>query len=92
MNISNKTYDFLKWFALAFLPALEGLILTVGKIWGLPYYTEIGATVAAFGVFLAVIIKVSCKAYYQKLDEHAVGEAIEEDGDQGEFPEEGDAE
>lgn len=88
MNMSNKTYDTIKWIALSLIPAMEALILTVGKIWGLPHYAEIGATVAAAGIFLAAIIKKSSKAYYQKLDEHAVGEAIEEDGDQGEFPEE----
>ena len=88
MNMSNKTYDAIKWIALVLIPAMEVLILTIGKIWGLPYYAEIGATVAAIGVFLAAIIGVSSRAYYQRLDEHAVGEAIEEDGNQGEFPEE----
>ncbi len=67
MRISNETYDRIKWIALAFIPALEVLILTVGKIWGLPYYAEIGATVAAFGVFLAAIIGVSSRAYYEDL-------------------------
>ena len=62
MNMSNKTYDTIKWIALSFIPAMEVLILTVGKIWGLPYYAEIGATVAAGGIFLAAIIKKSSKA------------------------------
>ena len=60
-------YDKIKWFALAFIPAFEVLILTVGKIWAIPYYSEIGATVAAVGVFLAAIIGVSSKNYYEDL-------------------------
>ena len=67
MKLNNKTYDFIKWFALAFIPAFEVLILTVGKIWGLPYYDNIGATVAAIGVFLAAVIGVSSKNYCEDL-------------------------
>ena len=67
MRISDKTYDFIKWFALAFIPAFEVLILTIGKIWAIPYYSEIGATVAAVGVFLAAIIRVSSNTYYEEL-------------------------
>ena len=68
MRLSDGVYDRIKWIALAFIPALEVLILTVGKIWGLPYYAEIGATVAAVGVFLAAIIGVSSRAYYEELE------------------------
>lgn len=71
--MSNETYDRLKWVALVFIPALEVLILTVGKIWGLPYYSEIGATIAAFGLFLAAILKRSSDDYY------ALGEDYEDD-------------
>lgn len=63
MKLKNETYDILKWIALNLIPALETLILTVGQIWGLPYYVQIGATVAAAGVFLAVILGVSSKNY-----------------------------
>ena len=66
MKLSNENYDRIKWIALVFLPALELLVLTVGKIWGLPYYAEIGATVAALGVFLAALIGVSSKNYYDE--------------------------
>lgn len=68
MRLKDGTYDKLKWIALAFIPALEVLILTVGKIWGLPYYDNIGATVAAVGVFLAAVIGVSSRAYYEELE------------------------
>lgn len=75
-KMSNETYDRIKWFALVFIPAFEVLILTIGKIWGLPYYSEVGATLAAFGVFLAGLIKKSSDTYYKSLGE---AEAVEED-------------
>ena len=64
MKLSNTTYDRLKWFALVFVPAFEVLILTLGKIWGLPYYDNIGATISAVGLFIAAIIGVSSKDFY----------------------------
>lgn len=86
MRISNETYDGIKWVALNLIPALEVLILTVGKIWELPYYTEIGATFAAIGVFLAAIIGVSRKTYLEDLAEQTDDDilAIFEDDDEEE--------
>ena len=65
MHISNKTYDTLKWIALVVIPASATLVLTVGKIWGLPYYDNIGATISAIGLFIAAIIGVSSKDFYE---------------------------
>lgn len=88
MRISNRTYDITKWVALALLPALEALVLTVGKIWGLPYYSEIGATIAAVGVFLAAIIRVSSNTYYDELaqptDEDLAELILEDEEEEGE--------
>lgn len=64
MKLSNKQYDFLKWFALVAIPAAVTLILTVGKIWGLPQYDNIGATVSAFGLFIAALIGASSNSYF----------------------------
>lgn len=87
MRISNETYDGIKWVALNLIPALEVLILTVGKIWELPYYTEIGATIAAIGVFLAAIIGVSRKTYLEELAEPTDDDILalfeEEDEEEG---------
>lgn len=82
MKISNNTYDILKWVALACLPALEALVLTVGKIWSIPYYSEIGATLAAIGIFIAALIGVTSSNYYANgdvYDDHI--EEIEESED-----------
>ena len=54
----------LKKVALIFLPALATLWLTLGKIWGLPYTTEIGATITAVAVFLGACLEVSSKNYW----------------------------
>ena len=59
MKLSNKAYDILKWVALVAIPATEAFWLTVGKVWGFPYLTEIGTTIAALGLFIATLIGVS---------------------------------
>ena len=66
MLMKNETYDILKKVALIFLPALATLWLTVGKIWNLPYTTEIGATVTAIAVFLGACLEVFSKNYYEE--------------------------
>jgi len=63
MRLSNKTYDFLKWFALVALPAFQVFWLTVGKVWNFPYLTEIGATIGATGLFIAALLGLSTKQF-----------------------------
>lgn len=63
MRLSNKTYDFLKWFALVALPAFQVFWLTVGKVWSFPYLTEIGATIGATGLFIAALLGLSTKQF-----------------------------
>ena len=82
MKLSNTTYDSLKWFALVFIPAFEVLILTLGKIWGIPYYSEIGASVAALGVFLAALLGVSSKSYYKELGDYSAEDPDEDDSEE----------
>ncbi len=74
MKLSNKTYDFLKWFALVALPATQVFWLTVGKVWGFPYLTEVGATIGAIGLFIAALMGLSARGYTE-------GAVAEEDGD-----------
>lgn len=66
MKLSNETYDLLKKIALYILPALATLWLTLGKIWGLPYTTEIGATITAIDVFIGACLGISSKNYYEE--------------------------
>lgn len=66
MKLSNETYDLLKKVALYYLPALATLWLTIGKIWGIPYTTEIGATLTAIDVFIGACLGISSKNYYNE--------------------------
>lgn len=59
MILNDKLYNVLKWLALIALPATAVLYGTIAKIWGLPYGTEIPATINAIGVFVGVLIGVS---------------------------------
>lgn len=77
MRISNKLYDFLKWFALTAIPGFEAFWLTVGKAWNFPHLTEIGTTIAAVGLLIATLIGVSTVQY--RKNEHVV---LNEDGDE----------
>ena len=64
MRFSNSAYDILKKVALIVLPALATLWLTLGKIWGFPYTSEIGASITAVAVFLGACLEISSKNYY----------------------------
>lgn len=61
--LNNKIYDVLKWVAIIFTPALEALWLGLSSIWGLPYGTEIGATIALIGVFIGALLGISSAKY-----------------------------
>ena len=62
-EMSNEVYDILKEIALTILPALAVLYATVGKIWGLPYVSEIPATIMAIDTAMGVILHVSTDSY-----------------------------
>ena len=78
MKFSNKQFDAIKWIALVLVPASATLVLTVGKIWELPYYDNIAATITAFGLFLAAIIGVSTNQFNAMANEE-----VNEEGEDG---------
>ena len=69
MKLSNKTFDFLKWMAMFFLPALATLVKVIFTIWNLPYGNEISATIVAVNTFLGAILGISNIAYYNQKEE-----------------------
>ena len=83
MRISDRVYDILKWIGLALCPALEVFVLTVGKIWYLPYYAEIGATIAAVGVFIAAVIGITSSNYYAENDIEEIEETEDTEDTEG---------
>ena len=69
MKLKDSTYDFLKWLAMLFLPALATLVKVIFTIWQLPYGNEISATIVALNTFLGAILGISNMAYYKQKDE-----------------------
>ena len=66
-KMSNEVYDVLKEVALTILPALAVLYATLGKIWGLPYVSEIPATIMAIDTAMGVILHISTNSYNEEV-------------------------
>lgn len=62
---NSKTYDVLKLVAAVIMP-LADLIAALANIWGLPYGSQIVATLVAIHAFLSVFVKVSSDKYHDK--------------------------
>ena len=62
-KMSNELYDILKEIALTILPAFATPDAAVGKIWGLPYVTEIPMTIMAVDTFMGVCLHISNAEY-----------------------------
>lgn len=59
MRLPDKVYDVLKWVCLICLPAVAVLYTVLAKIWGLPFESEIPATINAIAVFIGTLIGIS---------------------------------
>lgn len=59
MRLPDKLYDVLKWVCLICLPAMAFLYTALAKIWGLPFESEIPATINAIAVFIGALIGIS---------------------------------
>ena len=67
-KMSNEVYDILKEVALTILPAFSVLMVAIGKIWNIPYTTEISGTIMAIDTFLGACLHVSNKNYTEDKD------------------------
>lgn len=65
MKLNDKTYDILCWIGRIVLPSLAVLYTTLGDIWGLPYTSEIPATIMGLDVFLNALLGISSANYYK---------------------------
>ena len=63
MKLNNKTYDILKNIFFFVLPAVLFLWTALYKIWGIPYGTEIAATISAVQTALGILIGISNARY-----------------------------
>ena len=65
MKLNDKTYDLLSWLGKIVLPSLAVLYATLADTWGLPYSSEISATIMALDVFLNALLGISTANYYK---------------------------
>lgn len=63
--MSNKTYDILKWISLITVPVITFLTALV-NIWGIPYGSQIVATLAAIDVLIGAIVAIAKNVYDRK--------------------------
>lgn len=63
LQMSNKTYDNLKYLAQIVLPACGTLYFALAGIWGLPYGEQIVGTITAVDTFLGVLLGISTSQY-----------------------------
>ena len=66
MKLNDKTYDILCWIGRIAMPSLAVLYTTLGDIWGLPYTSEIPATIMGLDVFLNALLGISSNTYYKE--------------------------
>ena len=69
MQMSNKLYDFLKWIAQYFLPAVGTLYFAIASIWNLPFAEEVVGTITAIDAFLGVILGISAHQYNKTVND-----------------------
>lgn len=64
MKLSNKTYDTIKFIALLIAP-IATFVAALVDIWGIPYGSQIVATISALDVFVGALV-VTLKTIYDK--------------------------
>ncbi len=69
MELSNKTYNRLKWIITIFLPAFMGLVAGFGALGFIPNAEVIVAAIGLIGTFLGSLINVSSKNYNNSQEE-----------------------
>lgn len=65
MQLSNRTYDILKWIDLVCLPAIGTAWAGLAQIWNLPYPDEIPATIMVLCTLLGALLGISSATYYK---------------------------
>lgn len=66
-EMSDKTYNNLKFVALVVLPCIAAFWATISTIWGIPYGEQIVGTISAADALLGGILGVSSKQYNIKI-------------------------
>lgn len=56
--MNKKFYDIMKYVALIAMPAMATLYYALSVTWGLPYTSEIVATITSLDVFIGTLIGI----------------------------------
>lgn len=62
--LPDKVYNVLKYITIIGLPAVTTFFMTIGKIWNIPYTSEIGATLVAITTLIGALICISSIQYH----------------------------
>jgi hypothetical protein len=60
---SNKVYDFVKWLALVFIPALSVFYVALGAVWEFQNTAAVLGTLAAVDTLLGSLVHLSSASY-----------------------------
>lgn len=63
IQLTNSSYDVVHNIAIYAVPALGVFYFTFAGIWGLPYAEQVGASLAAFGTLLSVIVALARRSF-----------------------------
>lgn len=70
IQMSNKTYDILKYVQRIAIPAVATLYLALGSIWqgiiDLPYPEQVAATLTAIDTFMGVCLGIASSNYHNE--------------------------
>lgn len=80
MNISNKTYDTMKFIALILLPGTATLYYALSQVWGWGYGGEVIATVTALDTFFGLLLSKLSSDYQNEVDGSLQVKSIDENG------------
>lgn len=78
--LGDRAYDILKQVTLILLPAVGALYVSLAQIWNFPNGEKVAGTVAALGMCIGVLLKISTTSY-NKSDAKYAGEidVVEDD-------------
>ena len=65
MQLSNRTYDILKWCVLIAIPALTTFYVTLDSIFGWGYGDTVAKVSAALCTLLGALLGISSATYYK---------------------------
>lgn len=78
--ITGKLYDWLKWIAQIFLPALGTLYFTLAGIWSLGHADDVVGTIMAVDLFLGLLLGISQVNYAKQVGQ---GDLLVEEDETG---------